>query len=262
MAVIGLVLVIIVTLIAAFGILRLGIVPHSEEVVRLIAWIGVDVPVRGLWLAFGLLLSVRRPAGGDRGAVGFGVWFSWRSSATDHDGAVRRVPTGPTRPPTPSRATQLQQFVAGSSRAGCTTRSPRSSSIRSEAEDISTPTTIGQYIQGQQQDRVRTAVDRPEPAPGLAADRRPRRADRRLLRRRLRRLHAPGGPRLGSCPGDGRPQGRPCVRCALRSSLTHLQVRSLRCSGAPSPERPCGRHAMGELRRQPSRMTTPMISSP
>src|SRR6476646_8582786 len=58
MAVIALVLVTVVGLIAGFGMLRLGIVPHGQEVVRLIAWLGVTFIYVALWLAFGLLLSV------------------------------------------------------------------------------------------------------------------------------------------------------------------------------------------------------------
>ena len=36
------------------------------------------------------------------------------------------------------------------------------------------------------------------------------------------------------------PRGRPGVRWPIRSSLTHVEVRSLRSSGPPSPERPRG----------------------
>src|SRR3954454_24370852 len=39
MAAIGLVLVAVVTLIAAFGIIRLGIVPHDQDIARLIVWL-------------------------------------------------------------------------------------------------------------------------------------------------------------------------------------------------------------------------------
>jgi len=36
------------------------------------------------------------------------------------------------------------------------------------------------------------------------------------------------------------PQYGAGARCSLRASLTHLGVRSLPCSLAPSPRRPCG----------------------
>ena len=41
---------------------RLGIVPHGQEVLRLVAWVAVTFVYVGLWLAFGLLLSVAHPA--------------------------------------------------------------------------------------------------------------------------------------------------------------------------------------------------------
>ena len=53
LAVIGVVLVAVIGIIAGFGIFRLGIVPDSEEVVRLVAWIAVTFVYVGLWLAFG-----------------------------------------------------------------------------------------------------------------------------------------------------------------------------------------------------------------
>ena len=45
-----------------------GSCPHAEEVLRLVAWVAVTFLYVGLWLAFGLLLSVARPPGGDGGA--------------------------------------------------------------------------------------------------------------------------------------------------------------------------------------------------
>ena len=75
LAVIGLVLVAVVAIIAGFGIFRLGIVPHAEEIVRLVAWIAVTFVYVGLWLAFGLLLSVVIRRAATSALVGFGVWF-------------------------------------------------------------------------------------------------------------------------------------------------------------------------------------------
>src|SRR4051794_5156770 len=75
MSVIGLVLVSVVALIAGFGMLRLGIVPHAEEVIRLIGWLAVTFLYVGLWLAFGLLLSVLIRRAATAALVGFGVWL-------------------------------------------------------------------------------------------------------------------------------------------------------------------------------------------
>jgi ABC-2 type transport system permease protein len=75
LAVIGLVLVTVCGLIAAFGMIRLGIVPAAYEVLRLIVWLGVTVIYVGLWLAFGLLLSVVFRRAATSALVGFGVWL-------------------------------------------------------------------------------------------------------------------------------------------------------------------------------------------
>src|SRR3954451_4964319 len=75
MAVIGLVIVAVVGVIAGYGIFRLGITPASEEVVRLIAWILVTFVYVGLWLSFGLLLSVLFRRAATSALIGFGVWF-------------------------------------------------------------------------------------------------------------------------------------------------------------------------------------------
>lgn len=75
LAVIGVVLLAIVGIIAGYGIFRLGIVPASEEIVRLGAWILVTFVYVGLWLAFGLLLSVLFRRAATSALIGFGVWF-------------------------------------------------------------------------------------------------------------------------------------------------------------------------------------------
>ncbi len=75
MAAIGLVLVAVVALIAAFGIIRLGIVPHDQDIVRLIAWLAATFLYVALWLAFGLLLSVVIRRAATAAVVGFGVWL-------------------------------------------------------------------------------------------------------------------------------------------------------------------------------------------
>jgi ABC-2 type transport system permease protein len=75
LAVIGIVLLAVIGIIAGYGIFRLGIVPESEEVVRLVAWIAVTFVYVGLWLAFGLLLSVLIRRAATSALVGFGIWF-------------------------------------------------------------------------------------------------------------------------------------------------------------------------------------------
>ena len=75
LAVIGVVLVAVIGIIAGFGIFRLGIVPDSEEIVRLVVWIAVTFVYVGLWLAFGLLLSVVVRRAATSALIGFGIWF-------------------------------------------------------------------------------------------------------------------------------------------------------------------------------------------
>jgi ABC-2 type transport system permease protein len=57
LAMIGLVLTVTVGVIAAFGIIRLGIAPGAEDVLRIAFWLIVTFLYIALWLAFGLLLS-------------------------------------------------------------------------------------------------------------------------------------------------------------------------------------------------------------
>lgn len=75
LAAITLALVATVLVIAGFGLLRLGITPALEEVIRLVAWVGVTVLYVALWLAFGLLLSVVIRRAATSALVGFGIWL-------------------------------------------------------------------------------------------------------------------------------------------------------------------------------------------
>src|SRR5438876_3191946 len=75
LAVIGLVLTFIVLLIAAFGIIRLGIVPTAEELLRMTFWLFLTFLYVALWLAFGLLLSVVIRRAATSALVAFGTWL-------------------------------------------------------------------------------------------------------------------------------------------------------------------------------------------
>ena len=74
MAVIGVVLVSVVLFIAAFGLLRLGIVPRPQEVLRLALWVAATFVYVAVWLAFGLLLSVLIRRAATAALIGFGIW--------------------------------------------------------------------------------------------------------------------------------------------------------------------------------------------
>lgn len=161
MAVIGLVLVSVVTLIAGFGILRLGIVPHSGEVARLVAWVLVTFLYVGLWLSFGLLLSVLIRRAATAALIGFGVWFL---VAVLGD-LITTIVTGLIQPAGATfneviGSAQLQEFV----------RRLMPSQLYFEitkvildptvnARDVVIPSTIGQYTQAQQQVSALLSID-------------------------------------------------------------------------------------------------------
>ncbi len=75
LAVIALVLTVVVAVIAAFGLLRLGIVPAPTEIVRIVVWLGITFLYVAPWLAFGLLLSVVLRRAATSALIGFGVWI-------------------------------------------------------------------------------------------------------------------------------------------------------------------------------------------
>lgn len=75
LVVIGLVLTVTVGVIAAFGIIRLGIAPGAEDVLRIGFWLIVTFLYIALWLAFGLLLSVLVRRAATSALVGFGAWL-------------------------------------------------------------------------------------------------------------------------------------------------------------------------------------------
>src|SRR6478609_7134500 len=154
MSVIGLVLVSVVALIAGFGMLRLGIVPHGEEVIRLIAWVAVTFLYVGLWLAFGLLLSVVIRRAATAALLGFGVWLL----VSVFGGLITTVLNGFFTPAAGASAdtvignAQLQEFV---SRLMPSTLYQEVIRVILDptvnARDVTVPSTIGQYTQAQQQ---------------------------------------------------------------------------------------------------------------
>jgi ABC-2 type transport system permease protein len=152
LAVIGLVLVSVITLIGAFGIIRLGIVPHAQEVLRLIAWVAVTFLYVGLWLAFGLLLSVLIRRAATAALIGFGVWLL----VSIFGGLITTIATGLLQPAAGAGVdelignAQIQQFVA---RLMPSTLYQEISLVilNPSVTQVSAPTTIGQIQQGQQQ---------------------------------------------------------------------------------------------------------------
>jgi ABC-2 type transport system permease protein len=76
LGVIAFTLLAMVLLVSGFGMLRLGIVPDSSEVVRLVLWLALTVLYVGLWLAFGMLLSVLLRRAASAALIGFGTWLA------------------------------------------------------------------------------------------------------------------------------------------------------------------------------------------
>ncbi len=75
LAVIVSVLLAVVLIISGFGILRLGIVPAGAEIFRLVGWVLLTILYVSLWLAFGTLLSVVIRRAATSALVGLGVWL-------------------------------------------------------------------------------------------------------------------------------------------------------------------------------------------
>jgi ABC-2 type transport system permease protein len=152
MAVIGVVLVTVVGFIAGFGMLRLGIVPHGTEILRLIAWVIVTFLYVALWLAFGLLLSVVVRRAATAALIGFGIWLL----ITIFGQLITTLVSGVLAPAADASndailsSLQLQQFVE---RLLPSTLYREISIVllNPSVTQISAPTSIGQVQQAQQQ---------------------------------------------------------------------------------------------------------------
>jgi ABC-2 type transport system permease protein len=161
LAVIGIVLVSVVGLIAAFGIIRLGILPAPSEILRLVLWLGVTFVYVSLWLAFGMLLSVVVRQAATSALIGFGVWIL----VTIFGGLITSLVGGFLAPISGTDAqrlanNQVQELVSRLlpdtlyREASLVLLSPQAMS-----RDISTPATIDGYLQAQQQIPSLTSLD-------------------------------------------------------------------------------------------------------
>ncbi|HUG48668.1 MAG TPA: ABC transporter permease [Candidatus Limnocylindria bacterium] len=75
LAVIGLILAVITAVVAALGILLLGILPSAEDVLRLGLWLVLAVAYVGFWLAFALLCSVVMRRAATSALVAIALWL-------------------------------------------------------------------------------------------------------------------------------------------------------------------------------------------
>ena len=131
LSVIGIVLLAVIGIIAGYGIFRLGITPAGEEIVRLAAWILVTFVYVGLWLAFGLLLSVVVRRAATSALIGFGVWFL----LTIFGGLSCRSSQGPC---SPSPARRSRNSSGRPRRSSSSPDCCRASSIRRSPASFST----------------------------------------------------------------------------------------------------------------------------
>jgi ABC-2 type transport system permease protein len=75
LAVIATILVALTALVAGIGIVRLGISPSAEDVLRLIAWLVVSIVYVGFWLSFATLCSVAFRRAASSVLVSIGLWL-------------------------------------------------------------------------------------------------------------------------------------------------------------------------------------------
>ncbi len=195
LAVIALVVVVMVLGVSAFAMIRLGIVPEPAEILRVALWVLVTLTYIALWLAFGMLLSVAIRRAATSALVGFGVWLL----LSIFGGLIVSLVSGV--------LVQVPQSGEDLLRNASMTETPSALPARHAL-----PRGVADAAQPAGHDRVDTRNDR-RVRPGATADRvrvltrpelHPRvaagggagRPDRRLLRPRVRAVHAPGSPGL------------------------------------------------------------------
>lgn len=150
LAVIGIVLVSVVGAIAAFGLIRLGIVPAASEVLRIVLWVLITFIYVSLWLAFGMLLSVVVHRAATSALIGFGTWLL----LTFFGGLIVSLIGGVIAPLSGSAEELLRNNgIQESLRRLLPDTLYREASLtllNPQVTSVSTPATIGGYEQAQQ----------------------------------------------------------------------------------------------------------------
>ncbi len=150
LAVIGLVVVSVVGAIAAFGLIRLGIVPAAAEVLRIVLWVAVTFIYVSLWLAFGMLLSVVVRRAATSALIGFGAWLL----LTFFGGLIVSLVSGVVAPVAGTAEEQLRsigiQETLRRFLPDTLYREASLSLLNPQVTTVSTPATIGGYEQAQQ----------------------------------------------------------------------------------------------------------------
>ncbi len=153
LAIIMLVLTAVVLVISGFGIARLGIVPAVGEIGRTIAWLLFTIVWVSLWLAFGLLLSVTIRRAATAALAGFGVWLLLQIFGQLLVGLVTRVIAPYSTASTAAEAVSLKSLSDTITRLVPLTLYQEGSRVllNPSQTTVSTPTTVGQLSQYQQQ---------------------------------------------------------------------------------------------------------------
>ncbi len=150
LAVIGLVLVAVVGAIAAFGLIRLGIVPAAPELLRIVLWLLVTFVYVSLWLAFGMLLSVVVRRAATSALIGFGAWLL----LTFFGGLIVSLIGGVVAPVAGSAEQQLAnnglQETLRRLLPDTLYREASLTLLNPQVTSVSTPATLGSYAQAQQ----------------------------------------------------------------------------------------------------------------
>jgi len=150
LAVIGIVLVSVVGAIAAFGLIRLGIVPAASEVLRLVLWVLVTFIYVSLWLAFGMLLSVVVRRAATSALIGFGAWLL----LTFFGGLIVSLIGGIVAPQTGTAQKQLHDIglreLLSRLLPDTLYREASLTLLNPQVSTVSTPATLAGYEQAQQ----------------------------------------------------------------------------------------------------------------
>lgn len=153
LAAISVVLLAVVGVISGFGIVRLGIIPSPDEVIRLLAWVLLTILWVSLWLAFGLLLSVVIRRAATAALVGFGVWLLVAIFGQLIISLVAGVLAPVASAATAEEFVSLSALSATIARLLPLTLYQEASAVllNPSVTTVSTPTTVGQWQQWQQQ---------------------------------------------------------------------------------------------------------------
>ena len=150
LAVIAIVLVSVVGAIAAFGLIRLGIVPAASEVLRIVLWLLLTFIYVSLWLAFGMLLSVVVRRAATSALIGFGTWLL----LTFFGGLIVSLIGGVLAPVSGTAEEQLSSIGAQETLRrflpDTLYREASLSLLNPQVTTVSTPATIGGIEQAQQ----------------------------------------------------------------------------------------------------------------